>query len=95
MNDEEIKLQLDQLPGWAYTIKFLVKEFNFKTFVKAIAFVNKIALLAEVANHHPDIHIGYIKVTVTLTTHDKGEVTELDWGLAGKIEKLNIKKRNR
>ncbi len=68
----------------------LVKEFIFKNFVTAIAFVNQIVPLAEGANHHPDIFIhAYKKVTVSLVTHSEGKITEKDYSLAKQIDGLN------
>lgn len=66
-------------------IKF---KFAFKSFKDAIAFVNKVADLAEKENHHPNIFIAYNKVTITCTTHAIGGLSENDFILAAKIEKL-------
>lgn len=65
------------------------REFTFTLFAEAIEFVNNVAGLAEAANHHPDILIhGYRYVRVTLSTHNRGQVTEKDWALARQIEAL-------
>jgi 4a-hydroxytetrahydrobiopterin dehydratase len=68
----------------------LIRVFLFENFVKAMEFVNKIAVLAEKAQHHPDIHIfAYKNVKITLSTHDAGNtVTQKDIDLAEKIDKL-------
>jgi len=68
----------------------LEKEFVLKNFVDAMEFVNKIAAEAEALDHHPDILIhSYKKVKITLTTHSKGKVTELDYQLAKIINSLS------
>lgn len=59
-----------------------------KNFVEAMAFVNRVAELAESSNHHPDIAISWNKVTLTLSTHDAGGLTQLDLDLAAAIDAL-------
>lgn len=67
----------------------LTADFSFNDFSEAIGFVNRVASLAEEHNHHPDILIhGYSNVRLTLTTHDRGKVTEKDFSLAGAIDKI-------
>jgi 4a-hydroxytetrahydrobiopterin dehydratase len=66
-----------------------VKEFDFKNFVQAVQFVNKIVPLAESANHHPDILIhSYKKVRIELMTHSEGKITQKDYDLANEIDKI-------
>ncbi len=68
----------------------IAKTFVFKNFKEALEFVNKVGDLAEVHNHHPDIHlVEYKKVKVVLTTHSAGRVTEKDVVLAREIDKLS------
>jgi 4a-hydroxytetrahydrobiopterin dehydratase len=62
---------------------------SFKDFIGAIAWVNKLVAPSEAAGHHPDIEISYNKVTVSLTTHDAGGLTEKDFALAQEISALN------
>jgi 4a-hydroxytetrahydrobiopterin dehydratase len=77
----EWKTVNDQLEG----------EFIFSDFKQALQFVNKVGGLAEEMDHHPDILLfGYKKVKITLTTHSKGKITELDYRLAEKIDHVNI-----
>lgn len=64
------------------------REFVFKDFIEAIEFVNNVAELAEKEDHHPDIHISYKKVTIELWTHAIGGLSENDFILASKIEKI-------
>jgi 4a-hydroxytetrahydrobiopterin dehydratase len=66
----------------------LVKTVTKKDFVEAMVFVNAVADLAEAANHHPDIAISWNKVTLHLTTHSAGGLTQADFDLAGQIDHL-------
>ncbi len=66
----------------------MVREFKFKDFKRALEFVNKVGELAEEANHHPDIELGWGRVKVSLTTHSEGKVTDKDLNLAAEIDKL-------
>jgi 4a-hydroxytetrahydrobiopterin dehydratase len=84
----EVGLALQTLPGWTGDGKSIVRVFQFGNFLEAIEFVNKIAVAAETANHHPDILINYNKVTLTLVSHDSGGVTRRDIGMAGKINEI-------
>ncbi|MDA1317211.1 MAG: 4a-hydroxytetrahydrobiopterin dehydratase [bacterium] len=77
---------------WKKVSNSITKEFSFNNFTGALEFVNKIGALAESANHHPDILMhDYKKVTVTLTTHDVGKVTDKDTTLAKKIDSLTFR----
>ena len=74
---------------WTQRDASLKREFVFADFVSAIDFVGRVAELAEEADHHPDILIhSYRKVTITLTTHSSGTVTEADRSLASRIDFL-------
>jgi 4a-hydroxytetrahydrobiopterin dehydratase len=73
------------LPGWGLERGELVREISFKDFVKAMAFVNKVAALAESAGHHPDIDIRYNRVRLGLVTHDAGGITQNDLALARQV----------
>jgi len=75
--------------NWEYSDNTISKEFVLKDFGDAIAFVVKIGMLAEKADHHPDIRVfSWNKVRIELTTHDQGGITEKDIDLAQQIEKL-------
>jgi 4a-hydroxytetrahydrobiopterin dehydratase len=77
------------MAGWNQDGDALVKDFELKDFAAAVAFVNRVAGLAEEANHHPDILIhGWNKVRLTLSTHSEGQVTEKDHALAERIDAL-------
>lgn len=86
LNDGEIQDKLGGLDGWDRVENEIKKEYKLKNYVESVGFVAKIALLAERADHHPDIILQYNKVTVTLTTHSDGGITEKDFSLAREIE---------
>lgn len=78
--------KLEHLAGWQIEHRAIVKEWELKDFVAAMAFVNRVAALAEAANHHPDIDIRYNHVKLALITHSAGGLTENDFKLATQIE---------
>src|SRR5712671_5080813 len=86
LSDVQIGNQLASLPGWEYKDDSLCKLFRFKEFMDGIHFVCRVAEIAEAADHHPDIHINYTRVTFICTTHDAGGVTDKDFKLAENIE---------
>ena len=86
--DQEIHSRLVNVPDWQLESGELVRTFLFKDFRAALAFVNKVGDLAEVAGHHPDIDIRYNKVRLGLVTHDAGGITEKDFDLAAAADKL-------
>jgi 4a-hydroxytetrahydrobiopterin dehydratase len=88
IQEEEARRRLEALPGWEYADGQIRKQFVFGTFLRAIAFVNTVAYLAEAAGHHPDMTINYNKVSLSLITHSEGGLTERDFSLAGQIEGL-------
>lgn len=75
---------------WNKKDNALIREFTFPDFKTALVFVIKVGELAEEANHHPDITLGWGKVTVSLTTHSAGGVTENDEQLAKKIDAIDM-----
>ncbi len=75
------------LGSWKLLGDAIHKDFTFPSFREAIAFVNRIADLANAAGHHPDLEIHYNRVVVSLSTHDAGGVTERDLALAGDIDR--------
>ncbi|HUV10746.1 MAG TPA: 4a-hydroxytetrahydrobiopterin dehydratase [Acidimicrobiia bacterium] len=86
LEDDHISEGLEGLPGWAREGDEIVRTFELESFPAAIAFVDRIAVLAEEANHHPDLDIRWRKVRVALTTHDAGGLSQLDLDLAGRIQ---------
>ena len=83
----EIDKVLQNHPDWKLQSGKLVREWIFKDFVEAMAFVNKVAAIAESAGHHPDIDIRYNRVLLGLVSHDAGGITKRDGDMAGKIDK--------
>jgi 4a-hydroxytetrahydrobiopterin dehydratase len=86
LNAADIKEVLQSHPKWKLEAGKLVREWTFKDFVEAMAFVNRIATLAESAGHHPDIDIRYNRVLLGLVSHDAGGVTKRDATMAGRID---------
>lgn len=76
------------LPEWKVDGEVLRRTFEFSNFTAAMGFVTKVAILAEKANHHPDIDIRWNKVTLALTTHDVGGLSEKDVTLATTIRSV-------
>lgn len=85
LSDEEIKSALGNLSGWSRNGDAIERTFTFQRFVDGIAFVDRMAALADAADHHPDIDIRYTKIKVALSTHDAGGITKADVDLAGQI----------
>lgn len=81
---------LTEIPGWEADAasRKITRKWKFKDFRKAMAFVNKVAELAEAEGHHPDIHVSYSRVTLELFTHAVGGLSENDFILAAKINAL-------
>lgn len=76
-------------PGWELKKGKLFREFTFESFAEAIRFVNRIAVIAERLNHHPEIWNSYTTLRLVLSTHDAGGIaTEKDTGLAREINTL-------
>ena len=84
-----IKSSLRSVKNWRKKGRTITRIFQFKDFPAAIRFVNAVARLAEKAWHHPDIDIRWNKVTLTLTTHDAGGLTENDFELAKQFDRLH------
>lgn len=73
---------------WKEVDNHIEKEFSFDEFKAALAFVNKVGELAENANHHPDIELGWGRAKIMLTSHDAGGVTDKDHELAKQIDAI-------
>jgi 4a-hydroxytetrahydrobiopterin dehydratase len=86
LSESEIQTRLEDLPEWTESSGSIQRTFLFNDFEDSMTFVNRVAELAEAANHHPDILIRYSKVTLTLSTHDAGGITEKDFDLAKKAD---------
>jgi 4a-hydroxytetrahydrobiopterin dehydratase len=90
LGDEEIDRRLAEIGGWRRDgASSIVRELHLADFAAAIAFINRVAELAEAANHHPDILLhGWNNVRLTLSTHSEGGLTGADFALAGQIDAL-------
>ena len=86
MSDDEIKDRLSKMGGWDRDGDTLTHEFEFANFVGSVDFVNRITPVAEEMNHHPDLAISWSTVTVTITTHSEGGLTNNDFELARKVD---------
>ena len=86
LDDAEIRTRLDALDGWTREGDVIRKTFTLASFPEAIAFVNRIAELAERADHHPDIDIRYDRVGCSLSTHSEGGLTARDFDLARQLD---------
>ncbi len=86
LTDDEITARLPQHPKWEYRDGALRRTFQFPDFVRAFAFMTEVALHAEKLDHHPDWSNVYNRVTVALSTHDAGGVTDLDFALAARAD---------
>jgi 4a-hydroxytetrahydrobiopterin dehydratase len=88
-DEAKIQLALAALPDWQRKGEVISRTFQFKNFPAAMKFVDAVALVAEQVQHHPDIDIRWNKVTLALTTHDAGGLTEKDFALARKCDALS------
>ena len=86
--EEDIASRLEGSP-WRRESDEIVREWQLGDFAEAMAFVNRVADVAEESNHHPDILVyGWNKVRLSLTNHSAGGLTEADFEMAGKIDQL-------
>lgn len=88
LENEELEAALKRCPMWEVEGKTITRTIEFEDFMEGIDFVNDLAEIADEAQHHPDILICYSKVTLTLTTHDAGGLTEADIEVAQRIDNL-------
>lgn len=85
LTESEIAERLRTVPGWQQRGTKICRTWAFADFKAAMAFVNRVAALADAADHHPDIDIRYSRVTLVLSTHDAGGLTARDFDLAETI----------
>ncbi|MFN8215342.1 MAG: 4a-hydroxytetrahydrobiopterin dehydratase [Solirubrobacterales bacterium] len=88
LSDAEIEARLAGLEGWRRSGAAIEKAFQREGFVGAVAFVDALVAPAEAMNHHPDLAVSWDTVTVTISTHSEGGLTEADFELAAKIDAL-------
>jgi 4a-hydroxytetrahydrobiopterin dehydratase len=82
----EIAAEIARTPGWPRSGKAIERTYRFRDFKEAMVFVNRVAALAERANHHPDVTIHYNEVTLSMWTHSDGGLTPKDFALARSID---------
>jgi 4a-hydroxytetrahydrobiopterin dehydratase len=88
LSHDQVAQRLAALPGWHHPGNAIEKVFDRGDFDGSMRFVGEVARLANEQNHHPDIGVSWNRVTLTLSSHDAGGVTERDLRLAESIEKL-------
>jgi 4a-hydroxytetrahydrobiopterin dehydratase len=88
MTPKDVGLHLKTVPKWSKRAQRILRTFTFEGFVEGIDFVNRIARKAQRSNHHPDIDIRFDKVTLKLTAHDEGGLTEKDFSLARQCDEV-------
>jgi len=92
-NREEAEVLMKQLNGWTLSgdARWISKDFKFKNFAEALAFVDKVGAVAESEGHHPDIQLSWGKAVIELTTHAIKGLSENDFILAAKIDNIEDK----
>ena len=93
LRDSEIRSRLERLKGWKHEGEFITKTFQFERFMDGISFINSVAKVAEKQEHHPDIHVRYTTITLSVQTHSEGGVTEWDLELAEAIDGMRPRPR--
>jgi 4a-hydroxytetrahydrobiopterin dehydratase len=88
LEPQAVQQLLEEVPQWRLQGDSIERQFKFPDFVGAIEFVNKVAKESESMDHHPDIDIRWNKVRLVLATHSAGGLTDLDFTLAQKIDRL-------
>ncbi|MFA5329536.1 MAG: 4a-hydroxytetrahydrobiopterin dehydratase [Prolixibacteraceae bacterium] len=85
---EVLSFLKENLKDWTLEKNTIIRDFKFKTFVQAFSFMTAVALEAEKLNHHPDWSNSYNKVSIALTNHEAKGITQLDFDLANKIDRI-------
>jgi 4a-hydroxytetrahydrobiopterin dehydratase len=88
LTDEQKTALVELIPEWVRDGEVIARTFRFAGFAEAMGFVTSVALVAEAADHHPDINVSWNEVTLTLSTHSVGRLTALDRDLAMRIDGL-------
>lgn len=88
LDAKSVARYLALLPGWALTGGAIAKTYAFQDFHQTMAFVNAVAWIAHQENHHPDMEVGYNKLTIRYSTHSVGGLSENDFICAAKVERL-------
>jgi 4a-hydroxytetrahydrobiopterin dehydratase len=88
LSTSEIQSAISNLEGWELKENAIRKTFTFDAYMDSIAFINRLAELAEEANHHPDMIVGWCKIEIAFTSHDQGGVTTACIDMAKKTESV-------
>ena len=88
LSREDIARRLQSLHGWALDGNAIKKQYTFRDFPEAVRFVDRLAPIAEAADHHPEILIAYKRVTLTYSTHSEGGLTDKDFDGAAAADRL-------
>ncbi|MEC9049214.1 MAG: 4a-hydroxytetrahydrobiopterin dehydratase [Candidatus Neomarinimicrobiota bacterium] len=75
LSEQDILYAITKLNGWEFKNNAIHKIFTFESYLNGIAFINRLAEIAEENNHHPDMVVGWCKIDVAFTSHDQGGVT--------------------
>ncbi len=88
LTDAQIAAKLKSARGWTRVGDSIERTWRFETFLEAVAFMNRVFALAEAADHHPDLLNSWTKVRVRFTTHDAGGLTDRDFKMAVKVNRI-------
>jgi len=86
LSDDQVRERLAQLSGWERDGAQIRKTYRFASFGESMAFANRVAAAADALDHHPDMLIQYSQVTLSVSSHDAGGLTERDFRLARRID---------
>ncbi|RMH21264.1 MAG: 4a-hydroxytetrahydrobiopterin dehydratase [Acidobacteria bacterium] len=89
LDEDEVERRLAELDGWRLAGGKLRRDFRFADFSQAFAFMTRVALLAEKLDHHPEWTNVYNRLSIRLTTHDAGGISDRDFELARRIDRLS------
>jgi 4a-hydroxytetrahydrobiopterin dehydratase len=88
LGERDVRRMLKELEGWRLAGRRIVRVVRYEGFMPGVELLNEIAKLAEEMDHHPDVTVSYGRMRISLTTHDAGGLTELDFKLASRIEEI-------
>ena len=88
LSEQELSLLKKDLSEWTLVENKIIRKWKFKNFIDAFGFLTKVAIISESMNHHPEINNVYNDLTIKLTTHDAGGITNLDVELANAINAI-------
>ena len=88
LTDIEIQGAIQDLNGWEFKENAIRKTFSFESYMDSIEFINRLAVKAEEANHHPDMVVGWCRIELAFTSHDQGGVTSACMKMAKQAESV-------